>query len=303
MAVNDQTLDEAATAAVMGRLPRSLSPRAQAWRRFRRSRSGMVGLWMVGFLVVMSVLAPLLAPYDPATDRNLRERLNPPSWEHVMGTDELGRDILNRVWHGTGISLRVGILAVSIGLVVGSVLGLLAGYLGRWVDTLIGWLTDILLAFPSVLLAIFIVAALGPGIYNTIIAVGVVQIPIYARLTRSMVLTLREQEWVTATRAIGAGELRTLFRHILPNGLTPIIVQGTLSIGTAILDAAALGFLGLGAQPPAPEWGLMIARGFAYFAVAPWISLFPGLAIIFAVVAFNLLGDGLRDALDPRANR
>ncbi|MBO2520017.1 MULTISPECIES: ABC transporter permease [Limnochorda] len=303
MAVNDHALEGVQPQPVAGHLPKSRSPWAQAWRRFRRSRSGMVGLAMVGFLVVMSLLAPIIAPYDPSTDRNLRARLNPPSWEHPMGTDELGRDILNRVWHGTGISLRVGLLAVSIGLVIGSFLGLLAGYLGRWVDTMIGWLTDILLAFPSVLLAIFIVAAMGPGIFNTIIAVGVVQIPIYTRLTRSMVLSLREQEWVLATQALGAGHLRTLFRHILPNGLTPVIVQATLSLGTAILDAAALGFLGLGAQPPAPEWGLMIARGFAYFAVAPWISLFPGLAIIFAVVAFNLLGDGLRDALDPRANR
>ena len=300
---NEQTLEGASEMVLPHPLPKSLSPTAQAWRRFRRSRSGIVGLTMVAFLVLTAILAPIIAPYDPATDRNLRDRLKPPSWEHLMGTDELGRDILNRVWHGTGISLRVGLLAVATGVVVGSILGLVAGYAGRWADTFIGWLTDILLAFPSVLLAIFIVAAMGPGIFNTIIAVGVVQIPVYTRLTRSMVLSLREQEWVTATRAIGAGQWRILFRHILPNGLTPIIVQATLSIGTAILDAAALGFLGLGAQPPAPEWGLMIARGFAYFAVAPWISLFPGLAIIFAVLAFNLLGDGLRDALDPRANR
>ncbi|WP_082726575.1 ABC transporter permease [Limnochorda pilosa] len=281
----------------------SLSPRAQAWRRLRRSRSGMVGLSMVALLVGMALLAPILAPYDPATDRNLRARLNPPSVEHPMGTDELGRDILNRVWHGAAISLRVGVLAVGVGLVLGTVMGLIAGYLGRWADTFISWVSDILLAFPSMLLAIAIVAAMGPGIFNTILAIGVVQIPIYTRLTRSMVLSLREQEYVSASRAIGAGSMRTLFRHILPNSLTPLIVQGTLSIGVAILDAAALGFLGLGAQPPAPEWGLMIARGFSYFAVAPWISLIPGLAIVVAVVAFNLLGDGLRDALDPRAGR
>lgn len=297
-------VDGLAAALEPGRLGvRGASPRAQAWRRLRRSRSGMVGLWLVSFLVVMAVAAPILAPYDPATDRNLRERLNPPSLQHPMGTDELGRDILNRVWHGAAISLRVGLLAVGVGLVTGTILGLLAGYLGRWIDTLIGWLSDILLAFPSMLLAIVIVASMGPGIFNAIIAIGVVQIPVYTRLARSMVLSLREQEFVAASRAVGAGHVRTLFRHILPNGLTPIIVQATLSIGTAILDAAALGFLGLGAQPPQPEWGLMIARGFAYFAVAPWISLFPGLAIVLAVVAFNLLGDGLRDALDPRANR
>ncbi|MBO8142515.1 MAG: ABC transporter permease [Firmicutes bacterium] len=298
-----QAAEEAQVAALeqAAVLQANPTPRARAWRRLRRSRSGMVGLWMVSFLVIMAVLAPLISPYDPATDRDLRSRLQPPSLQHPMGTDELGRDILNRIWHGTSISLRVGILAVSVGLVIGALLGLLAGYVGRWVDTCIGWVSDILLAFPSMLLAIAVVAAMGPGIFNTILAVGVVQIPKFARITRSVVLSLREQEYVAASWAIGAGHLRTLFYHILPNGMTPIIIQATLSIGVAILDAAALGFLGLGAQPPAPEWGLMIARGFAYFAVAPWISLFPGLAIVFAVVAFSLLGDGLRDALDPRA--
>src|SRR5690554_2947267 len=229
MAVNDHALEGVQPQPVAGHLPKSRSPWAQAWRRFRRSRSGMVGLAMVGFLVVMSLLAPIIAPYDPSTDRNLRARLNPPSWEHPMGTDELGRDILNRVWHGAAISLRVGLLAVGVGLMTGTILGLLAGYLGRWIDTLIGWLSDILLAFPSMLLAIVIVASMGPGIFNAIIAIGVVQIPVYTRLARSMVLSLREQEFVAASRTVGAGHVRTLFRHILPNGLTPIIVQATLS--------------------------------------------------------------------------
>ncbi len=279
------------------------NPWQRALSRFFRSSSGKAGLFIVGFFVLAALLAPLLAPYDPGKDRNLRQRLKPPSIEHVMGTDELGRDIFVRVWHGARISLRVGMVAVGLALVLGTLLGLFAGYFGGRVDMLISWLIDILLAFPSILLAIAIVAVIGPSITNAMIAVGVVQIPVFARLMRSMVLSLKETEFVAAARALGAGHGRVIFRHVLPNGLSPLIVQATLSIATAILDAAGLGFLGLGAQPPAPEWGVMIARGFQYFTRAPWISLFPGLAIMLAVLGFNLLGDGLRDALDPRAAR
>ena len=279
------------------------TPTQQALRRFLRSSSGKAGLLIVGVFVLLALLAPLLAPYDPAKDRNLRARLQPPSIEHPMGTDELGRDMLIRVWHGSRISLRVGVVAVGLALVAGTLLGLVAGFFGGWVDTLVSWLIDIMLAFPSILLAIAIVAVIGPGIENAMLAVGVVQIPVFARLARSMVLSLKEQEFVAAARALGATNGRILLRHILPNGLSPLIVQATLSIATAILDAAGLGFLGLGAQPPAPEWGVMIARGFQYFTTAPWISLFPGLAIMLAVLGFNLLGDGLRDALDPRTAR
>ncbi len=276
------------------------TPSRQALRRFFRSSSGRTGLFIVGAFVFLALAAPILAPYDAAKDRNLRQRLSPPSVEHPMGTDELGRDMLIRVWHGSRISLRVGVIAVGLALFAGTLLGLIAGFFGGWVDTLISWLIDIMLAFPSILLAIAIVAVIGPGIENAMLAVGVVQIPVFARLARSMVLALKEQEFVAAAQAMGASNGRILFRHILPNGLSPLIVQATLSIATAILDAAGLGFLGLGAQPPAPEWGVMIARGFQYFTTAPWISLFPGLAIMLAVLGFNLLGDGLRDALDPR---
>ncbi len=279
------------------------TPTQQALRRFWKSSSGKAGLAIVLGLIVLALIAPILAPYDASRDRNLRERLEAPSLEHPMGTDELGRDMLIRVWHGTRISLRVGVVAVGIAVVVGTVLGLVAGYFGGRLDMAISWLVDIMLAFPSILLAIAIVAVIGPGIFNAMLAVGIVQIPIYIRLTRSVVLSLKEQEFATAAEALGASKSRILFRHILPNGLSPLIVQSTLSIATAILDAAGLGFLGLGAQPPDPEWGLMIARGFNYFSTAPWISLFPGLAIMIAVLGFNLLGDGLRDALDPRASR
>lgn len=273
---------------------------ARTLRRFLSSPSALIGAIMIALLLLLALAAPLLAPYDPAQDRDLINRLKPPTLEHPLGTDELGRDILNRIWHGTAISLEVGLIAVALALLLGSSLGLLAGFFGGWLDLFITWLMDILLAFPSVLLAIAIVAVLGPGILNTMLAVGIVQIPIFARLVRAQVLSLRGLEYIQAEEALGVGRGRILLRHILPATFPILIVQSTLSIGTAILDAAALGFLGLGALPPAPEWGLMISRGFGYFTAAPWISLFPGLAIMAAVVGFNLLGDGLRDALDVR---
>ena len=248
----------------------------------------------------MSLLAPVLAPYDASRDRNLRERLNPPSVEHLFGTDELGRDLLVRVWHGGRISLRVGLIAVSVAVVFGTLLGLTAGYVGGWIDTLIMWLIDILLAFPGILLAIAIVATLGPSLTNAMIAISITQIPIYARIIRSVVLSLRESEYVQAARGLGSSPVRIVLRHLLPNSLSPIIVQLSLSIGVAILDVAALGFLGLGAQPPTPEWGLMIRDGFSQFLRAPWMSIFPGIAIFLSVVGFNLLGDAVRDVLDPR---
>lgn len=268
-------------------------------RRFFSSTSARIGAAIITILLVVSLVA-LLFPYDAAQDRDLINRLEPPSLEYPLGTDELGRDILNRIWHGTALSLEVGLIAVALALLLGASLGLLAGFFGGWLDLFITWLMDILLAFPSVLLAIAIVAVLGPGISNTMLAVGIVQIPIFARLVRAQVLALRGLEYIQAEEALGVGRGRILLRHILPATFPILIVQSTLSIGSAILDAAALGFLGLGALPPAPEWGLMISRGFGYFTAAPWISLFPGLAIMVAVVGFNLLGDGLRDALDVR---
>ena len=269
-------------------------------REFFRHTTGVTGLVIILAFVVVSLLAPVLAPYDASRDRNLRERLNPPSAEHIFGTDELGRDLLIRVWHGGRISLRVGLIAVAVAVVVGTTLGMLAGYVGGWLDTIVMWFMDILLAFPGILLAIAIVATLGPSLTNAMIAISITQIPIYARIIRSVVLSLRESEYVQGARALGARPLRIVLRHVLPNSLSPIIVQLSLSIGVAILDVAALGFLGLGAQPPAPEWGLMIRDGFSQFLRAPWMSIFPGAAIFLSVVGFNLLGDAARDVLDPR---
>lgn len=271
-----------------------------AFVRFFRNPTGILGLGIVAFFVITSLLAPVVSPYDATRDRNLRERLNPPSAEHWFGTDELGRDLFTRVWHGGRISLRVGLVAVSIAVVIGTLLGLIAGYFGGWIDTVAVWLVDILLAFPGILLAIAIVATLGPSLTNALIAISITQIPIYIRITRAVVLGLRDSEYVQAARALGSKPFRIMFSHVFPNSLSPIIVQLTLSIGVAILDVAALGFLGLGAQPPNPEWGIMIRDGYRQFLRAPWMSIFPGLAIFLSVVGFNLLGDAIRDALDPR---
>ena len=271
-----------------------------ALKRFLRHPTGMVGLFIVAFFVLASLLAPVLRPYDAARDRDLRARLAPPSAEHWFGADELGRDQFTRVWHGGRISLRVGLAAVAVAVVIGTMLGLAAGYFGGWLDTAVVWLMDILLAFPGVLLAIVIVATLGPNLTNALIAISITQVPIYTRIVRSVVMSVREAEFVQGAKALGAKSFRVILRHVLPNSLSPLIVQLTLSIGTAILDVAALGFLGLGAQPPQPEWGLMIRDGFTQFVRAPWMSIFPGVAIFFSVVGFNLLGDAVRDVLDPR---
>lgn len=275
-------------------------PRSEPLRRLFSHPTGVLGLCIIVFLVAVSLLAPVLKPYDATRDRDLRARLSPPSAERWFGADELGRDIFTRVLHGGRISLRVGLAAVAFAVVAGTFLGLLAGYLGGWTDTVIVWLMDILLAFPGILLAIAIVATLGPNLTNALIAISITQVPIYTRIVRSVVMQVRQAEFVQAAQALGSGGLRVVLRHVLPNSLAPLIVQLTLSIGTAILDVAALGFLGLGAQPPAPEWGLMIRDGFSQFLRAPWMSIFPGLAIFLAVVGFNLLGDAVRDVLDPR---
>ena len=279
------------------------SPTRQAFKRFLKSPSGKVGLALTLALVLLALFIPVLKPYDPTTDRDYLNRLKPPSLEHPFGTDHLGRDIFTRVLHGSRISLQVGVLSVGIGLVAGTLLGLIAGFFRGRTEVAIGWLADLLLAFPGTLLAIAIVAVAGPSLQNAMIAIGVVQIPVYIRLARSMVLSLREQDFVQAAVALGAGNGRILFKHILPGTLPPLVVQATLSIGPATLEAAALGFLGLGAQPPAPEWGAMIADSFkgGYAMNAPWTMIFPGLFIMLTVLAFNLLGDGLRDALDPRS--
>jgi peptide/nickel transport system permease protein len=275
----------------------------KAFQRFWKSTSGKIGLVLTIALVLLALLAPLLQPYDPSVDRNYLTRLIPPSADHFFGTDGLGRDLLVLVWYGIRTSLLVSLASVGFGASLGLILGLVAGYFRGWLEATIGWLTDILLAFPSILLAIAIVTVTGPSLQSVMIAVGVVQIPIYIRLTRSVVLSLREQEFVQAARALGASPLRIIWRHILPASLTPLVVQATLSIGTATLEAAGLGFLGLGAQPPTPELGTMLADAFkgGYSLSSPWTTIFPGLVITLMVLAFNLLGDGLRDGLDPRS--
>jgi peptide/nickel transport system permease protein len=274
------------------------SPTRDAARRFVSSRSAVVGLVVALIFIGIALAAPALAPYGP-DQQSLTDRLRPPSAQHVFGTDDLGRDILSRVMLGAQISLRVGIFAVVIALAVGVSLGLQAGYLGGWIDGIFMRDMDIVLAFPSTLLAIGIVAMRGPGLEMALVAIGIVNIPVYARLSRSMALSIKEREYVLAARCLGSSGVRIVGRHILPNSLTPLIVQATLGIATAIIEAAGLGFLGLGAQPPAPEWGLMLTNGRAFLINAPWAMIFPGLAIMCTTLAFNLVGDGVRDALDP----
>ncbi|WP_420897761.1 nickel transporter permease [Brevibacillus marinus] len=275
------------------------SPWRDAWRSLRRNRLAMVGLFLILFFVLLAVFAPLLTRYG-YNDQELLNRLQPPSAEHWFGTDDLGRDLFTRVIYGARISLWVGFFAVVGSIVAGSLLGILAGYYGRWVDMLISRFFDIMLAFPAILLAIAIVAALGPSLQNALLAIAIVNIPTYGRLVRARVLSLKEEEFIMAARALGMKDRRILFQHILPNSLAPLIVQGTLGIGTAIIEAAALGFLNLGAQPPEPEWGKMLSDSRQFIQTAPWTLFFPGLSIMLTVLGFNLVGDGLRDALDPR---
>ena len=271
------------------------------WETFQdllRSRSAAFGMGLIALVLLVAIIGPAIAPYDPLKPAPL-DRLKGPSAEHLFGTDSLGRDIFSRVIYGARISILIGLISVSISLLPGTLLGLLAGYFGGRVDSLIMRLMDMLLAFPAILLAIFITAILGPSLPNTMVAVGIVYIPHYARIVRASVLSLKEQLFVQAIAHLGGGHARILGRHILPNALPPIIVYATLGMGTAVLQAAALGFLGLGAQPPQPEWGAMLSEGRQYIQIAPHVAAFPGAAILALVLGFNLFGDGLRDVLDP----
>lgn len=274
-------------------------PWRDAWRAFRRNKIAMAGLVMILMFIVIALLAPVIAPYDYKA-QELTNRLKPPSSSHWFGTDDLGRDLFSRILYGARISLWVGTFSVMGSIVIGTLFGIIAGFYGKWADMLISRVFDILLAFPSILLAIAIVAILGPSLQNALYAIAIVNIPTYGRLVRAKVLSLKNEEYITAARAIGMKNSGILLRHILPNSLTPIIVQGTLGIATAIIEAAALGFLGLGAQPPAPEWGKMLSDSRQFIATAPWTVIFPGISIMLTVLAFNLMGDGLRDAMDPR---
>lgn len=275
------------------------SPWLESWRRFRKNKLAVIGLGIIAFFVIIAIIAPLLAP-EGINDQKLAERLQSPSSNHWLGTDDFGRDILSRIIYGTRISLWIGTFSVLGSIVVGSILGILAGYYGRWVDMLISRTFDIMLAFPSILLAIAVVTILGPSLSNALIAIAIINVPNFGRLIRSKVLSVKQEEYIMAAKSIGMGDLRILFHHVLPNSMAPVIVQGTLAIATSILEAAALGFLGLGAEAPNPEWGKMLSDSRQFITQAPWTMVSPGLAIMLVVIGFNLLGDGLRDALDPR---
>jgi peptide/nickel transport system permease protein len=270
-----------------------------AARRLRRDKAAVAGLVIILALILVAIFAPAIAPHSP-TDQSFIDKLKPPSRTHPMGTDEFGRDTLSRVIYGSRVALRVGLVPVVFALVIGVAAGLAAGYYSGLTDQVVMRLVDILLAFPWLLLAIGIVAILGPGINNVIIAVAIIYVPAFARIVRSSVLSIKEKEYVEAARAIGQPDLQIMTRHILRNAWAPIIVLATLSIGQAIIYAAGLSFIGLGTQPPAADWGVMLKSGHEFLRDSPWMGLFPGLAILVTVLAFNLFGDGLRDALDPR---
>lgn len=268
-------------------------------RRLARSRNIVVGAFLLLLIALCAILAPVLTDYDPLKVTP-SDRLKPPDALHLFGTDDFGRDVFTRVLYGAQLSLVVGLVSVAIASVVGSALGLTAGYYGHWADTLIMRLIDVLLAFPNILLALVIVAILGRTLPNVMLAVGISSIPIYARVVRGSTLSVREIDFILAARAIGCPSGRIILRHILPNVIAPIIVVTTTGIAGAIISGAALSFLGLGAQPPTPEWGLMLSEGRDYLRAASWVTTYPGLAIMVTVMAINILGDGLRDVLDPR---
>ncbi len=274
---------------------------AEVWRRLKKNKMAMVGLGILTVLILAAFFAPLIANYDEVViKQDLVNKLKGPSAEHLLGTDEFGRDIFARMIWGARVSLRVGILAVGISIMIGGTLGAIAGYYGGKLDTVIMRIMDIFLAIPSILLAIAIVSALGPSLTNLMIAIGISSVPTYARIVRASVLSIRDQEYIEAAKAIGANDLRIISKHIIPNALAPVIVQGTLGVAGAILSTAGLSFIGLGIQPPAPEWGAMLATGRAYLRYAWHVTTFPGIAIMITILALNLVGDGLRDALDPR---
>jgi dipeptide transport system permease protein len=281
---------------------------SEFWYYFRENHGAVIGLWVFAAFIVVALFAPVLAPHDP-TQQFRDALLQPPFWEeggsltYPLGTDAVGRDMLSRLLHGARYSFYVGIIVVSFAASGGIVIGLLAGFAPKWVDTIIMRVMDIILAFPSLLLALVLVAILGPSLTNAMIAIAIVLQPHYVRLTRASVLSERSKDYVTAARGAGAKQTRLMFITVLPNCLSPIIVQGALSFSTAILDAAALGFLGMGAQPPTPEWGTMLAEAREFILRAWWVVTFPGVAILITVLAINLMGDGLRDALDPKLKR
>jgi peptide/nickel transport system permease protein len=275
------------------------SQTADVWRRLKRNRAAIVGGIIVLLFVFIAILAPLISPYPP-NEGDLTKRLKPPCQEHLLGTDPLGRDLLSRVIYGARISLQIQVVSVLIALVIGTLLGMVGGYYGGKLDHLIMRFMDILLAFPGIFLAISIIAVLGPGLTNLMLAAGIYSIPQFARIVRGSVLSLKEKEFIEAARAVGENDFNILFRYLLPNSIAPIIIQTTLRMATVLLTASGLSFLGLGVQPPTAEWGAMLSTARAYLITAPHVATVPGLAIMLVVMGFNLFGDGLRDSLDPR---
>ncbi|KXG76501.1 nickel transporter permease [Thermotalea metallivorans] len=289
------------TQASVPTTPKKRSIWLEVFRRMSKNKMAMFGLAIIIILVLTAVFADVIAPYEEvAIKQNLAQRLQGPSAKHWLGTDEFGRDIFARLVHGARVSLKVGIVAVGISILIGGTLGAVAGYYGGKIDNVIMRAMDIFLAIPSILLAIAIVSALGPSLFNLMLAIGISSVPSYARIVRASVLSLRDQEFIEAARAIGASDFRIVTKHIVPNALAPVIVQGTLGVAGAILSTAGLSFIGLGIQPPAPEWGSMLSGGRAYLRYAWHVTTFPGLLIMITILALNLLGDGLRDALDPK---
>jgi peptide/nickel transport system permease protein len=268
-------------------------------RRFVRNKLAVSGAIIVLILAVVAVFAPVIAPYDP-TEPRYAEQLQPPSWSHLCGTDRIGRDVFSRMVYGSRVSLLVGFVAVGISTLIGLLLGALAGYFGRWLDSLIMRFVDLMLCFPSFFLILAVIAMLPPNIMTIMVVIGLTSWMSVARLVRAEFLSLKERDFVTAARSIGAGDLRIIFRHLLPNALAPVLVNATLGVAAAILIESALSFLGLGAQPPTPTWGNILKDGQALLSTGPWMSVFPGLAILITVMGYNLLGEGIRDALDPR---
>ncbi|MFD2830792.1 ABC transporter permease [Corticicoccus populi] len=267
--------------------------------RLFHNKVAVIGGVIVLFYIIVALLAPILSPYDPYAI-NLENRMQGPTWEHLMGTDDKGRDILSRIIYGSRLSMGVGFAAVLFGAFFGIIMGLIAGYYGGIVDSVISRILDIMLAFPGILLALAIISALGPSLFNVMVAVGIFSVPLFARIARGSTMEVRNLEYIDAIKTLGANDATIIFKHIFPNILSPLIIQGTLRLATAILSAAGLSFLGLGAQPPSSEWGTMLSSGRDFLFSAPHIAIFPGLAIALLVMAFNLFGDGLRDALDPR---
>jgi peptide/nickel transport system permease protein len=295
------------TPQAVAQQPPPFGHRGTVLRRLLKHPGGVVGGLVTCTFFAIALLASWLSPYDPLA-QDLERRLQGPSWAHLLGTDDLGRDMLSRVMHGARISLTVGFMSIGIAVSGGLTLGLIAGFYstGRWgrlVETVIMRTSDILLAFPAVLLAIAIVTAFGPGLRNAMLAIAIIYLPRFIRIVRASILIEKEQTYIEAGRALGVNNRRLLIRHLLPNVMAPVIVQATLALAEAIIEAAALSFLGLGATPPTPEWGAMLSEGRSYLRSAPWVTFFPGMAIFLIVVSFNLLGDGLRDALDPRLRR